>query len=57
MLAVEQVVSSPCGQGLPFPVLKPAVTQISQIHCQQKKVFQDAGIRDTDPEIPGLAKQ
>lgn len=28
MLAVEHVASSPCGQGIPFPVLKPAVTQI-----------------------------
>lgn len=57
MPAVEHVASSPCGQGIPCPVLKPAVTQIFQMRCWPKKVFQDLGIRDTDPEIPGLAKQ
>lgn len=51
------VTASPCGQGIPFPVLKTAVAKIFQVRHQQKKVFQDLGIRATDPEIPGLAKQ
>lgn len=41
----------------PLPLPKPAVTQISQMCCRQKKVFQDPGITDTDPEILGLAEQ
>lgn len=43
--------------GHPLPVLKTAVAKIFQVRHQQKKVFQDLGIRATDPEIPGLAKQ
>lgn len=46
----------PGGQGIPFPAVKPTVTKIFQMRCRQKKVFQDLGIRATDPEIPGLAK-
>ena len=47
----------PAGQGIPFPTVKPAVAKIFQMRCRQKVVFQDPGIRATDPEIPGLAKQ
>lgn len=57
MPVVEPVASSPCSQGIPFPALKPAATQIFQMCCRHKKVFQDPGITDTDPEILGLAKQ
>lgn len=47
----------PAGQGIPFPAVKPTATKIFQMHRRQKKVFQDPGIRATDPEIPGLAKR
>lgn len=47
----------PAGQGIPFPMLKPAVAKIFQMRRWQKKVFRDPGIRATDPEIPGLAKR